>query len=488
MLARTELPDRADVVQPALWAVMVSLAAAWQAAGVTPDAVVGHSQGEIAAATVAGILSLDDAATVVALRSQALAALSGRGGMVSVAEPAEAVRDRIARWDGRLSVAAVNGPAATVVSGDPAALAELAAACEAAGVRARRLPVDYASHGAQVDQLRDDILAALAGITPVPARIPMISAMTGQWLAGPEAGAAYWYGSLRAPVEFEQAVRALTQGGYRMFAEVSPHPVLVPRSPGRRPAGAGDGDRYAAPRRRRRGPLPGLAGRGPRARHRGGLGGGAARGPPGGTPHVRVPPSAVLAGAARLADGRDGAEPETEARFWAAVEGGDVRTLADAMEADAPVPSLGEVLPVLASWRRRERERAVIQGWRYRVDWAPVATDRDRDEAGLAGRWLVLVPADLAGSDLAQACTQAMARSGAAVTVIEAAPDDTERAALTALVRRVTAGPDVAGVVSLLGLDETPVAGCAGVPRGLAGTVALLQALEAAATEAGCGC
>ena len=95
VLAHDELPDRADVIQPALWAVMVSLAAAWQAAGVTPDAVVGHSQGEIAAATVAGILSLEDAAKVVALRSKALLALSGQGGMVSVAEDAGAIRERI---------------------------------------------------------------------------------------------------------------------------------------------------------------------------------------------------------------------------------------------------------------------------------------------------------------------------------------------------------------------------------------------------------
>ena len=129
VLAADVLPDRADVVQPALWAVMVSLAAVWRAAGVVPDAVVGHSQGEIAAAVVAGILSLEDGARVVALRSRALRALAGRGGMVSVAGPAGAVRDRIASWGERLSVAAVNGPAATVVSGEPGALAELIAAC-----------------------------------------------------------------------------------------------------------------------------------------------------------------------------------------------------------------------------------------------------------------------------------------------------------------------------------------------------------------------
>ena len=219
--------DRADVVQPALWAVMVSLAAVWQAAGVVPDAVVGHSQGEIAAACVAGILSLEDAARVVALRSRALMALAGRGGMVSVAEPAARVRERIGRWGDRLAVAAVNGPAATVICGDPAALAELAAACAAAGVRARPVPVDYASHSAQVEEIREEILAALAGVTPGPALIPMISAMTGRWLDGLEPEAGYWYESLRAPVEFGRAVRVLGDAGHRVFVEVSPHPVLT---------------------------------------------------------------------------------------------------------------------------------------------------------------------------------------------------------------------------------------------------------------------
>ena len=227
VLADASTLDRADVVQPALWAVMVSLAAAWQGAGVIPDAVVGHSQGEIAAATVAGILSLDDAARIVASRSQALRALAGAGGMVSVAETADRVRDRIAAWGDRLVVAAVNGPAATVVSGDPEALAELVAACETDGVRAQRLPVDYAPHGAQVEPFRGQILAALAGITPGPARIPMVSAMTGEFLDGPQAGPDYWYDSLRAPVDFDRAVRVLAAAGHTAFIEASPHPVLI---------------------------------------------------------------------------------------------------------------------------------------------------------------------------------------------------------------------------------------------------------------------
>jgi acyl transferase domain-containing protein/NADPH:quinone reductase-like Zn-dependent oxidoreductase/acyl carrier protein/NADP-dependent 3-hydroxy acid dehydrogenase YdfG len=219
--------ETADVVQPVLWAVMVSLAAVWQAAGVNPDAVVGHSQGEIAAACVAGILSLQDAARVVALRSKALTALAGRGGMLSIAESAARVRERLGAWGGRLSVAAVNGPAATVVSGEPEALAELAELCGAEDVRTRMVPVDYASHSAQVEALEQEILDALAGIEPGPARIPMVSAMSGEMLAGPEMDPAYWYASLRSPVEFDRAVRTLAEVGHRTFIEVSPHPGLT---------------------------------------------------------------------------------------------------------------------------------------------------------------------------------------------------------------------------------------------------------------------
>ncbi len=219
--------EAADVVQPVLWAVMVSLAAVWQAAGVAPDAVAGHSQGEIAAAYVAGILSIEDAARVVALRSRALKALAGEGGMLSIAEPAERVRERIAGFGDRVSVAAVNGPAATVVSGEPAALEELAGLCAAEDVRARMIPVDYASHSAQIDVLEAEILEVLAGIVPQGARIPMVSALTGETLAGPELDAGYWYASLRSPVDFHRAVRVLAEDGHRAFVEVSPHPVLT---------------------------------------------------------------------------------------------------------------------------------------------------------------------------------------------------------------------------------------------------------------------
>ncbi|WP_442813645.1 acyltransferase domain-containing protein [Streptomyces sp. NBC_01754] len=145
---------RVDVVQPVLWAVMVALAEVWRSAGVVPSVVVGHSQGEIAAACVAGRLSLQDAARVVALRSKALVAVAGGGGMVSVAAGRDTVGDLLAGSAGQVSVAAVNGPSSTVVSGDTDALDTLIAACEQRGIRARRVPVDYASHSPQMEQLR----------------------------------------------------------------------------------------------------------------------------------------------------------------------------------------------------------------------------------------------------------------------------------------------------------------------------------------------
>ncbi|QLH21859.1 type I polyketide synthase [Streptomyces sp. Rer75] len=221
--------ERVDVVQPVLFSVMVSLAELWRSLGVRPSAVVGHSQGEIAAACVAGILTLQDAARVVALRSQAIGrVLAGKGGMVSLALPVSQVRERIAAWgEERISVAAVNGPSAVVVSGEPTALDELLASCEADAVRARRVPVDYASHSAQVELLRDELLTLLAPVQPQPAQVPFLSTVTGEWVEGPELDAEYWFTNLRRTVELEDAIRRLLDEGFGAFIESSAHPVLA---------------------------------------------------------------------------------------------------------------------------------------------------------------------------------------------------------------------------------------------------------------------
>jgi len=219
---------RVDVAQPALWAMMVSLAAVWRAHGVEPAAVIGHSQGEIAAACVAGGLSLSDGARIVAVRSQAIArTLSGHGGMVSVAASHEDVLTRLERWDGHVSVAAVNGPSTVVVSGDPDALDEMVASCEAEGVRAKKIAVDYASHSAQVDALRDELASTLAPIKPQSSEIPFFSTVTGDWIDTAELDATYWFTNLRSTVQLEVAVRALLHHGHDVFIEANPHPVLA---------------------------------------------------------------------------------------------------------------------------------------------------------------------------------------------------------------------------------------------------------------------
>ncbi|MFD5826446.1 SDR family NAD(P)-dependent oxidoreductase [Lentzea sp. NPDC060358] len=219
--------ERVDVVQPALFAVMVSLAEVWRSTGVKPAAVVGHSQGEIAAACVAGGLSLEDAARVVVLRSRLLVGLSGLGGMVSVPRPVAEVRDLVAPWGERISIAAVNGPSSVVVSGEAAALDELMAEYEGRGVRARRIPVDYASHSPQVDVIRDELLTVLDGIVPLSAEVPFYSTVDGRWVDTLELTPEYWFRNLREPVGLESAVLALVGEGFGGFVEVSAHPVLT---------------------------------------------------------------------------------------------------------------------------------------------------------------------------------------------------------------------------------------------------------------------
>ncbi|WP_060954490.1 type I polyketide synthase [Streptomyces hygroscopicus] len=224
---------RVDVVQPVLWAVMVSLAAVWAEYGVCPAAVVGHSQGEIAAAVVAGVLSLEDGARVVAQRSKALRRLAGAGAMASVGAGVEWVGEVLAGLGERVvgvGVAAVNGPLSTVVSGPSEAVAVVVAACEECGVRARWIEVDYASHGPQVEQIREELTRVLAGVRPLDvsgSEVAFYSTVTGGRVDPCALDTAYWVANLRERVRFAEAVEALLADGHRVFIEASPHPVLA---------------------------------------------------------------------------------------------------------------------------------------------------------------------------------------------------------------------------------------------------------------------
>ncbi|QLH26192.1 type I polyketide synthase [Streptomyces sp. Rer75] len=221
---------RVDVVQPVLWAVMVSLAAVWDDYGVTPAAVVGHSQGEIAAAVVAGALSLDEGARIVALRSQALRKLAGGGAMASLGMSQEQAERFLTGWGEhaeRVGVAAVNGPGSVVVSGPPDQVTHAVTACQEAGGRARLIDVDYASHGPQIDEIADELTTLLAGIEPAQAEAAFYSTVTGGRIDTSGLDTAYWVTNLRERVRFADAVRALLDDGHRVFIEASTHPVLT---------------------------------------------------------------------------------------------------------------------------------------------------------------------------------------------------------------------------------------------------------------------
>ena len=220
--------DRIDVVQPALFAIQVALAELWRAWGIVPTAVVGHSMGEVAAAHVAGALTLDDAARIICVRSRLLRGISGRGAMAVVELSPEEAAARLRGREGRLSIAVCNSDRSTVIAGEVADLEALLGELGRDGVFCRRVKVDVASHSPQVDPLKDDLVGALRGIEPGPTRIPMYSTVTGAPIDGTRLDPGYWMLNLRETVQFSSAIRRLLADGGDAFVEISPHPVLLP--------------------------------------------------------------------------------------------------------------------------------------------------------------------------------------------------------------------------------------------------------------------
>ncbi|MER6032200.1 type I polyketide synthase [Streptomyces sp. NPDC001851] len=466
--------ERVDVVQPLSWAVMVSLAALWRSYGVQPAAVVGHSQGEIAAACVAGGLTLRDGARVVALRSQAIAAsLAGDGGMVSVALSAEQVAERIAGWDGRIEIAALNGPSSVVVAGEPQALDELIVACEADGVRARRIPVDYASHTSHVERIEENLAEALAEVRPQTSAVPFFSTVEADWLDTQALDAGYWYRNLRRTVRFEDAVRALSGQDHTAFVEVSAHPVLAMGIQDT----AEDAVVTGTLRRDDGGPDRFLTSLGELwvrgvAVDWGQVFAGT------GAHHVELPTYAFQ----RRRYWLDAPAPSdavtadpADARFWAAVESEDFSAVLDTLQVSGDQP-FGEVLPALSAWRKTLRRQAASDDWRYGVSWRPVTV---RPDAMLSGAWLVVVPAGLADDAWTTGVVRSLEMKGARVRLLPVEPG-VDRTGLAEVLRGVAAP---AGVLSLLALDESAHAVGGAVSAGLAGTLGLVQALGDAGVE-----
>ncbi|WP_371863010.1 type I polyketide synthase [Embleya hyalina] len=455
--------ERVDVVQPALWAVMVSLAELWRAHGVRPAAVVGHSQGEIAAACVAGALTLADGARIVALRGRALLDLAERGLMASVAMSESEAVARLAEFDGRLSLAAVNSPGQVVVSGDPAAVRELVETAE----RGRILPVDYASHSARVEEIRDRLRGDLAGVEPVAAAVPFHSTVTGGPLDTTRLTADYWYDNLRHTVRFEHTVRGLLAQGYDTFVDVGPHPTLL--TPIRETAAAvGAEAATVGTLRREQGDLERFL-----------LSVGEAT-------VLGVTPDwgAVFAGRRteavdlptypfhrrrywldRPSIAAEATRDPAESRFWELIEAEDSRALADLLDAPDARP-WHAALPALRTWRRRVRERRTVDEWRYRAVWRPV-DDLPADPAAPT-TWLAVVPA---ADEESGAWAAALAERG--TTVATLVVDPTRPTTATELARGLEAAlPDGAGPLGILSLLGR-------VPAGLAGTLLLVRAAAA---------
>ena len=216
--------ERIDQLQPILFALQLAQAARLGAWGVTPAAVVGHSFGEVAAAYLAGALTLPEAMRVICARSRSLAQRRGQGAMAVVELSPEAAQ---AALDGRpgVTLAGVNGPRSVILSGDPAAVADLVQSFQARDIFARRLAVDVAAHSAQLDDLLPALQAELAGLRPQTGALPFYSTVTGQLTDGADLDAAYWARNLRAPVLLWNALQALVADDHTLFVELSPHPT-----------------------------------------------------------------------------------------------------------------------------------------------------------------------------------------------------------------------------------------------------------------------
>jgi phthiocerol/phenolphthiocerol synthesis type-I polyketide synthase C len=221
------LLDDISVIQPVLLFVEIALAELWRSRGVVPDAVIGHSMGEIAAAYVAGALDLNAAAAAICRRSALMKQTSGLGAMAVVELSMAEANELLERHEGRASVAVENGPRTSVISGDKTTIDEIVANLEQKGVFARLIKVDVASHSAQMDPLVPQLVESLSAVKPSLASIPIYSTVNAAEVEGDELDAAYWGSNLRQSVLFQQTVSRMLDDGTNIFIEMSPHPALI---------------------------------------------------------------------------------------------------------------------------------------------------------------------------------------------------------------------------------------------------------------------
>ena len=217
-----------EIAQPAIFALQVALARLWRAWGIEPKAVVGHSLGEVAAAHIAGVLSLVDAVQLICDRGRLMQQATGNGKMAAVELSPTQTEYWLRKYEGRVAIAAINSPTSTVVSGEAAAIESFLQLLqrEQPTVFSKLLPVNYAFHSPQMLPFAEELVETLGELQPQAAKIPIFSTVTGQARNGADFDAAYWGRNLQQPVRFATAIEELVNAGQTIFLEISPHPVL----------------------------------------------------------------------------------------------------------------------------------------------------------------------------------------------------------------------------------------------------------------------
>ncbi|MFC8169756.1 type I polyketide synthase [Streptomyces sp. NPDC057293] len=467
--------ERTEFAQPALFAFEVALFRLLESWGVRPDFVAGHSVGEIAAAHVAGVFSLEDAARLVVARGRLMQALPEGGAMAAVQATEEEIRPLLTDV---VSIAAVNGPASVVVSGEAEAVEEIVAHFTALGRKTSRLKVSHAFHSPLMEPMLDDFREVAQSLSYSAPVLPVVSGVSGT-LGGEVTDPEYWVRHAREAVRFADAVACLAREGVTRFVEVGPDAVLTPLADA---CVADDGVAGCVSLQRR--------GRAERDELVTGISRAHALGATvdweaffagRGARRVELPTYAFQR-RSYWNDEQPAAQPATspaedgaDTAFWEAVEREDLRGLAGRIGVDEA--QLGVIVPALGAWRRERRETAAVDSLRYRVTWQPLSRSQPEYAAG-APRWSLVLPASHGpGDPFVQEVLKALSSRGVDAAFIEATDDG---AALTARLRE----QQPVRVLSLLALDDERHPLLPSLSRGLASTVTLAQAWQEAGLTA----